>query len=102
MNRRLTPISQLISRGLRKAPVKKMRRLWASIAARNSIAAQWCICRTSRPPRMSKEIASVDSNASDICSPRSSWYVPSYSTSAIDGLNQRVKKTPVSSRMMNE
>ncbi len=69
----MTPISQLISRGLRKAPVKKMRRLWVSIAAMNSMAAQWCICRSSRPPRMSNDSASVDANASDIGMPRSSW-----------------------------
>ena len=60
-HQQVTPISQLISRGLRNAPVKKIRRLWVSIAATKSIAAQWCICRSSRPPRMSKERPRVDS-----------------------------------------
>ena len=68
-----TPISQLISRGLRNAPVKKIRRLWASMAATNNIAAQWCIWRISRPPRMSKDSVMVESNASDMATPRSNW-----------------------------
>ena len=67
-----TPISQLISRGLRNAPVKKIRRLWVSIAATKTAAAQWCICRSSRPPRMSNERPRVDAYASDIWIPRSS------------------------------
>ena len=54
------PTTQLISRGLRKAPVKKTRIMWTNIAAMKSIAAQWCICRISRPPRTSKEMFSVD------------------------------------------
>ena len=53
-------MSQLISRGLRYAPVKKMRSMWASIAPTNSAAAQWWICRMSRPPRMSKEMCNVE------------------------------------------
>ncbi len=54
------PITQLSSRGLRKAPVRKTRIMCTSIAAMNSIAAQWCICRTSSPPRTSKEMCSVE------------------------------------------
>ena len=55
------PISQLVSRGLRYAPVKKIRSMWQRIAARNTSAAQWWICRMSRPPRTSKLRFSVDS-----------------------------------------
>ena len=54
------PISQLISRGLRNAPVKKTRSMWMDIAARNRFAAQWCICRISSPPRTSNEMSSVE------------------------------------------
>jgi hypothetical protein len=53
-------MSQLSSRGLRKAPVKKTRIMWTIIAAMKIIAAQWCICRMSRPPRTSKEMSSVE------------------------------------------
>ena len=56
----MLPITQFSSRGLRKAPVKATRIRWTIIAATNSIAAQWCICRTSRPPRTSKEMCSVE------------------------------------------
>ena len=65
------PITQLSSRGLRNAPVKKTRSRWTIIAAMKSIAAQWCICRISRPPRTSKEMFSVEAKASDIWMPRS-------------------------------
>ena len=53
-------MSQLSSRGLRNAPVKKMRNRWTEIAATKSSAAQWWIWRISSPPRMSKEMSSVD------------------------------------------
>ncbi len=56
MSNRKQPISQLVSRGLRNSPVKKMRSRWTTIAAINSSAAQWWICRMMRPPRTSKEI----------------------------------------------
>ena len=46
---------QLISRGRRNAPVKKMRSRWTTIAATNSSAAQWWICRMTRPPRTSND-----------------------------------------------
>ena len=55
------PISQLISRGLRYAPVKNTRSMCAMIATMNRSAAQWWICRISRPPRTSKVMFSVDS-----------------------------------------
>ncbi len=53
-----TPMTQLASRGLRNAPVKKTRIMCSIIEARNSSAAQWWICRISRPPRTSKEMSS--------------------------------------------
>ena len=37
------PITQLSSRGLRKAPVKYTRSRWIIIAAMKIIADQWCI-----------------------------------------------------------
>ena len=69
---RPTPSSQLTSRGLRNPPVKNTRSMCATIAATNSSAAQWWICRMSRPPRTSKEMFSVESNARDIATPRNS------------------------------
>ena len=70
------PISQLISRGLRYAPVKNTRSMCAMIATMNMIAAQWWICLISRPPRMSKEMFSVDAYACDIVMPSSLAYEP--------------------------
>ena len=66
-----TPMIQFTSRGLRNAPVKKMRIMCSIIEKTNSSAAQWWICRISRPPRTSKEMFSVDANAIDIGTPRS-------------------------------
>ena len=66
-----TPMSQLISRGLRNAPVKNTRSRWHTIAATNRIAAQWWICRISSPPRTSKLMFSVDAYASLMCTPSS-------------------------------
>ena len=54
------PMSQFSSRGLRYAPVKKILIMWAKIAAMNRSAAQWWICRMSRPPRTSKLMFSVE------------------------------------------
>jgi hypothetical protein len=51
--------------------VKATRIRWIIIAAMKSIAAQWCIWRTSRPPRTSKLMCSVEAYASDIGTPRS-------------------------------
>lgn len=53
-------MSQLISRGLRKAPVKKTRIMWTVMATVKKSAAQWWMWRISRPPRTSKEISTVD------------------------------------------
>ena len=65
-------MSQFSSRGLRNAPVKNTRSMCAVIAPMNSTAPQWWIWRTSMPPRTSKLIASVDSNAWLIWRPRMS------------------------------
>ena len=71
------PMTQLISRGLRNAPVKKMRSMCRPMAATKSSAAQWCIWRTKSPPRMSNEMSSVDAIATDISTPLSGTYEPS-------------------------
>ena len=70
------PISQLISRGLRYAPVKNTRSMCAMIATMNRSAAQWWICRISSPPRTSNEMFSVDWYACDIVMPSSLVYEP--------------------------
>ena len=51
----VTPMIQLSSRGLRKAPVKKMRAMCTAIEPRKMSAAQWCVWRMSRPDFTSKE-----------------------------------------------
>ncbi len=66
----MKPMTQLSSRGLRKAPVKKMRSMWTPMPATKTSAAQWWICRTSRPPRMSNDSRRVESSAADISTPR--------------------------------
>ena len=53
-------MTQLISRGLRCAPVKNTRSRWIIIEATKSMAAQWWICRISSPPRTSKESFSAE------------------------------------------
>jgi hypothetical protein len=65
------PKIQLTSRGLRKAPVKNTRIMWASMEPTKIRAAQWWACRISRPPRTSKDMCRVEANASDIIWPRS-------------------------------
>jgi len=49
------PMVQLSSRGLRKAPVKKMRAMWTTMAPMKMSAAQWCIWRMSSPARTAKD-----------------------------------------------
>ena len=66
-------MTQFASRGLRNAPVKKMRSRCTMIDAANSSAAQWWICRTNRPPRTSNEMFSAVSYARDMLTPRSGW-----------------------------
>ncbi len=51
---RVTPMIQLTSRGRRKAPVKKIRHRWTTMAARNTTAAQWWIWRMTSPERTLK------------------------------------------------
>ena len=65
----MKPTTQLTSRGLRKAPVKKTRIMCVTIAAMNSSAAQWWICRMSSPPVTSNDRCRVEANASDISTP---------------------------------
>ncbi len=43
-------MTQLISRGRRNAPVKKIRAMCNAIAPTKINAAQWCIWRMSSPP----------------------------------------------------
>ncbi len=74
---RIVPNTQLISRGLRNAPVKKTRAMCTKTETTKIRAAQWWICRMSRPPRMSKEIPRVERYASDIVTPWSGTYEPS-------------------------
>ena len=52
---RVTPMTQFVSRGLRKAPVKKMRAMWITIDPMKTSAAQWCIWRMSSPARTAKD-----------------------------------------------
>ena len=54
------PMTQFSSRGLRKAPVKNTRHMCTRMEQMNSSAAQWWICLITRPPRMSKEMSTVD------------------------------------------
>ena len=53
-------MSQLNSRGLRNAPVKKTRNMCTAMAAMKISADQWCIWRRSSPPRMSNEMSRVE------------------------------------------
>src|ERR1700689_4069619 len=46
----VVPMTQFSSRGLRNAPVKKMRAIWTMIEPGKMSAAQWCIWRITRPP----------------------------------------------------
>ncbi len=64
-------MTQFSSRGLRNAPVKNTRNRCTAIEAMNSSAAQWWICRMSRPPRTSKEMSSVEAMAALIAMPLS-------------------------------
>ena len=56
--------------------MKNTRSMWMMIAAMNSQAAQWWICRISRPPRTSKLIRSVEAYAWLIVMPSSLTYEP--------------------------
>ena len=65
----MKPMTQLISRGLRNAPVKNTRIMCVTIAAMKISAAQWWIWRISRPPVTSNDRCSVEAKASDISTP---------------------------------
>ncbi len=56
----MIPTIQLRSRGRRKAPVKKIRSTWTTIAATNTRAAQWCVWRISSPAFTSSEMSTAD------------------------------------------
>ena len=91
----MKPTTQLTSRGLRNAPVKNTRIMCVTIAAMKIRAAQWWICRMSRPPRTSNDSRSVEANASDICDavhggPRARRSA----TSFMLGTKNIVRKTP--------
>ena len=64
------PMSQLISRGRRKAPVKKMRSRCTTMAATKTSAAQWWIWRITSPARTSKLRRITESYAADTVWPR--------------------------------
>src|SRR3974390_1481851 len=98
----VTPITQLISRGLRKAPVKKMRARWTTIDPMNTMAAQWWTWRMTSPARTWNEMLSVDWYASDMCTPRNGAYEPVYTTSLTLGTKKKVRYTPVTSSTRNE
>ncbi|ONK14971.1 hypothetical protein STBA_57830 [Streptomyces sp. MP131-18] len=85
------PNSQFSSRGLRKAPVKNTRIMWNMMPTMKISAAQWWICRTSRPPRTSKLMSSVEAYASVIRTPCIGTYDPSYSISPMLGTKKRVR-----------
>ncbi len=51
----VTPTIQLSSRGLRKAPVKKIRTMCTAIEPTKTSAAQWCIWRITSPLRTEKD-----------------------------------------------
>ena len=70
------PISQLTPRGLRNAPVKKIRSTWIPIAATNRPRRPVVDLRISRPPRTSKLMFSVDWYAWLIVMPSSLMYEP--------------------------
>ena len=57
--------------------MKNTRNMCTAMAAMKINAAQWCIWRRSRPPRMSKEMSREDAYASDILMPCRGTYEPS-------------------------
>ncbi len=65
----MRPTIQLSSRGLRNAPVKKMRSMCTRIEPMKSSAAQWWIWRITSPARTSKLTCNVDSYAADMRTP---------------------------------
>ena len=64
------------SRGLRYAPVKKIRKTCRTIAATNTFAAQWCVCLIRRPAFTLVEMSITDAYAALIRCPCSGTYGP--------------------------
>ena len=62
---------QLSSRGLRNAPVKKMRAMCTAIEPTKMSAAQWCIWRMTSPLRTPKDRLTVEAKAAETLAPRS-------------------------------
>ncbi len=96
------PTSQLSSRGLRNAPVKKMRAMWVTMDAVNTSADQWWTWRMSRPPGTSKDMNSVDSKALVMWTPCMVSSGPWYTTASIEGTKNAVRMMPESSSTMKE
>ena len=95
-------MSQLSSRGFRYAPVKKILIMWAMMPAMNRSAAQWWICRHEQPAAHVK--ADVQRRGIGFAHPHA---IEPRIGAVIDhgshaGLEDGVRNTPVSSRMMNE
>src|ERR1700742_2925987 len=98
----VTQISQFRRARPENRPRKNVRSSRRQIAATKISADQWCTCRTSSPPRMSKLIASTDWNARLIEIPSSSRYEPRYTTGAIDAWKYGSSSAPVTSATANE
>ncbi len=90
------PMTQLSSRGLRNAPVKKMRPMCVTIAAAKTSAHQWCACRITSPACVSNDSFSTDAYAPVIVRPCSDGIaVPSYTTRASEGWKKNVRYVPL-------
>ena len=66
---RVTPSTQFSSLGLRNAPVTNTRTACSDTAPTITSAAQWWICRNTRPERTSNDSRSTDWYALDMCWP---------------------------------
>ena len=65
----MSPMVQLSSRGLRKAPVKNTRAMCTTIEPTKMSHAQWCIWRISNPARTAKDRFTLDAYAWVTCWP---------------------------------
>jgi hypothetical protein len=72
----VTQVSQPLSARPANRPRKNVRSSRRQTAATKTSAAQWCTCRASSPPRMSKLMPSTDANARLAGSPSSFAYEP--------------------------
>src|SRR5581483_12433457 len=98
----VTATIQFNSRGLRNAPVKNTRHRWATMAARNTSAAQWSIWRMTSPARTSKLKWITDSYARDISMPRNCVYDPVYVVFWRLASKKNVRYVPVSTRITKQ